>query len=533
MTKCVVWLSVIVCFLWIVALPVDAKKKNLPPKLIYVPHDNRPISDEQTAAVAERLGYEVVVPANNMLGDNDDFGNPDYLWSWLEGNAKNAEAAVLSADALLYGSLVGSRQHSYTTAEIIYRADKFIKFRKKFPKLRLYVFSSIMRTPKSGAASGHMEPPYYQSYGADIFRYTALNDKASTEKLTYREQKEQKFLQKLIPKNDLADWLGRREKNFAANEHLIDLTRQNTFDYFVLGRDDNAPFSQTHMESRNLIAYSQGLGREKFQNIAGIDEIGMLLLTRAINDLRHEIPFVYVKYNWGTGERTVPSYSDEPLSRSVIDEITTAGAMTVTSPEKADLVLMINTNPNGKTYEAAARNNTIALHEGTAYFAELVEEMTKKDYPVAVADVAYANGSDNGVMEELRKRGLLFKLRSYSGWNTATNSVGFAIGEGLLARHMDRAAINELLLTRYLDDWAYQGNVRNMVARQLTWLRGDGVYGRLDEKRNQVRARTVKMMTAFIEDNIMQIPAGYKLVVDFPWNRMFEANISWTNELTN
>lgn len=39
-------------------------------------------------------------------------------------------------------------------------------------------------------------------------------------------------------------------------------------------------------------------------------------------------------------------------------------------------------------------------------------------------------------MDELRDRGLLFKLRAYAGWNTPTNSTGFVIGEGMLAKHM-------------------------------------------------------------------------------------------------
>lgn len=514
----------------VTCMPTTAAKKKdpLPPQIIYVPHDNRPISDAQTAAVPEKIGFRVLVPPNEMLGDNDDLGDPERLWNWLYQHAKDANAAVISVDSLLYGSLVGSRQHDYTPEVLRTRAKRFADFRKKFPKLRLYAFSSVMRTPKNGEASGHMEPEYYYSYGADIFRYTALNDKADTEKLTYREQKEQKFLTKLIPQKYLSDWLGRREKNLSVNKMLIDLTRRNTFDYFLLGRDDNAPYSQTHRENRQLVAYGNGIGKEKFMSIAGIDEIGMLLLTRATNDIKRDIPFVYVKYNWGAGQRTVPSYSDESISASVADEITAAGGMPVTTPEKADLVLMVNTNPSGKTFEAAARSNTSNPHEGSAYFAELVKEHVEKKYPVAVADVAYANGSDNAMMNELKMRGLLFKLKAYSGWNTATNSTGFAIGEGLMARYMKQDAINELLLTRYLDDWAYQGNVRNTVARQLTWLRGDGVYGRLNEKRDIVAKRTAKMMTAFVNDNIMHIPDGYKLVIDFPWDRMFEANITWT-----
>ena len=61
----------------------------------------------------------------------------------------------------------------------------------------------------------------------------------------------------------------------------------------------------------------------------------------------------------------------------------------------------------------------------------------------------------------------------------AKSVTGFVLGEGMLTHRMKDDAIDDLLLTRYLDDWAYQANVRNTIARQLTWLRGDGVYGKV------------------------------------------------------
>ena len=497
-----------------------------PPKIIYIPHDNRPISDKQTAAVVQKLGYEVVVPPDNLLGSRQDLGHPEELWQWLEQNAADAKAAVISSDSMLYGSLVGSRKHEYTKEQIAERAARFQTFHTEHPQLKLYSFGSIMRTPRTGEASGHEEPEYYRNYGADIFRYTLLRDKQEVEGLTRREKKEYAFLAQLIPQKALGDWLGRRDKNYAASKQLIDLTRNNVFNYFVLGRDDNAPYSQTHLESRHLAEYGKSLGKSQFQTMAGIDEIGLLLLTRAVNDMRSEMPFVYVRYNWGRGEYTVPSYSDEHIRDSIADAIYAAGGMAVRSPEKADVVLLVNTNPNGKTYEANDRANNGTPREGTTYFADIVSEHVAKGYPVAIADIAYANGADNALMEELKNRGLLFKLRAYAGWNTATNSTGFVLGEGMLVKHMTNDAVDDLLLTRYLDDWAYQANVRNVMARQLTWLRGDGFYGSLDGKMQAVQYRSTRMLTRFVEDNLPPMRTLEELQVTFPWNRMFESDIT-------
>ena len=506
--------------------PCFARHKNVQvEKILYIPHDNRPISDKQTAEVAERLGYEVIVPPDELLGNRDELGYPGALWDWLQIHVSQAKAAVISADSMLYGSLVGSRKHEYSKEEVVERVHKFSQFRQENPKLSLYVFSSIMRTPRNGEASGSEEPDYYRTYGADIFRYSELSDKEEVKKLTYREQKEKAFLQELIPRKDLQDWLGRREKNFAANEELIKLSRKKTFDYLALGRDDNAPYSQTHKESRHLAEAGKDLDKSQFQAMAGIDEVGMLLLARAVNNMQHQIPRIYTRYNWGRGSDTVPAYSDEKIGDSISSAIMVAGGEPVNSPAQADFVMMVNTNPDGKTYEANDWGNDGEPREGTKYFAELIDEYVGKGYKVGVADIAYANGSDNALMEQLKDRNLLFKIKAYAGWNTPTNSTGFTIGAGMLTRNMDDTNVEELLLTRYLDDWVYQANVRNTMARQLSWLRGEGVYGNLDTKREAVSRRTQTMMGRFITKNLPAMSTLEDINVNFTWNRLFEADI--------
>jgi hypothetical protein len=521
----------LLCMLGMV-LPVSAAKADkaaVQKRIMFIPHDNRPISDEQTAEVVKKLGYEIVVPPDKMLGGRTDQGHPDELWAWAKENAKTVQAAVISSDSMLYGSLVGSRKHSYTKEEVLGRAQEFNELRDENPKLRLYVFGSIMRTPRSGEASGTEEPGYYRDYGSEIFRYTALADKKDSGGLTRREMKEYTFLQQLIPDKAMHDWMDRRAKNFAANEYMIDLTRQGKFDYFILGRDDNAPHSQTHKESRELGTYAAGLAQSQYQSMAGIDEIGLLLLSRAVNSERHDVPFVYVRYNWGSGGNTVPSYSDEKISDSIRAAIIAAGGLQVTSPDKADFVLAVNTNPNGKTGEANNRDNNGIVREGTKYFASIVEDYLNKGYPVGIADIAFANGADNALLSELKARDLLFKIRAYAGWNTATNSTGFVIGEGMMAAQMTDEARDQLLLRRYLDDWAYQANVRTVIGRQLGWLRGTGAYSSLDDKRIGIEARASRMMNEFAEDNMPPLNELSDLKVTFPWNRMFEADIETAN----
>lgn len=504
-----------------------AKKKVVKEKILYIPHDSRPIVNRQTIEILEKAGIEVIAPPVEILGNRDNLGDPDLLWDWLNKNIKqkNLIAAVISSDALLYGSLVGSRKHEYDADEILARADLLAEFRNKHKKIPLYVFGSIMRTPRTGLASGYEEPDYYRHYGANIFRLTELMDKQELEGLTQREIKEFNFLHKLIPARAIEDWMGRREKNFDANKKLIDYARNNTVDYLLLGRDDNAPYSQTHNEGRKLLEYGNRISSDKFLTTAGIDEAGLILLTRAVNKKSKTSPKIFIRYNMGQGGWTIPSYSDERLETSINAAISATGATSTEDLSGADFVLAVNTNPDGTTFEADNDINDGRARNGTKYFVDSVQDYVNRGNKVIVADVACANGSDNALMNQLRQRGLLFKIRAYSGWNTPTNSTGFALSEGILTARMNDNQVNELLLRRYLDDWAYQANVRKIGAARLNWIAGEGRYEFLNEKRDSAAENVSTLLIAFARNNLPAFTGSDNIRVRFPWNRMFEADI--------
>ncbi len=506
-------------------------------KIVFIPHDNRPISDEETADTIRQLGYEVIVPPDELLGSNDNLGDPDKLWKWLEDNTTvehkadkkppykplpGVKAVVLSGDSLIYGSLVGSRKHAISQSTLMERVQHFSDFKKDHPKVPMYVFSSIMRTPRTGEASGKEEPSYYFSYGTDIFRYTALLDKQEMEGLNRREQKELDFLTQLIPQEAIADWMSRRKKNLAVNKAMIDLAKSGTFSYFCLGRDDNAPYSQTHRESRALNEYAGKLGKTRFNNMAGIDEFGMLLLTRAVNDLEKKMPFVYVRYNMGEGGTVVPSYSDEAIDKTIRSHVIMAGGMYVTTPTRADLVLLVNTNPNGVTYEANDVDNTEKTDFSDKYFINMVDEELKAGHPVAIADIAYANGADNAMMGLLRDKNMLFKLQAYSGWNTPTNSTGYVLGQGMLVSRMSDNSRKKLLFTRYLDDWGYQANIRQNLNSVLWNFPGEGNGATLNEKKAAIENSASLRMRSFAKYNLPEFVDVKQIHVTMPWNRLFE-----------
>ena len=86
------------------------------------------------------------------------------------------KVAVISSDAMIYGSLVASRKHHIPKDLLLRRVKNIEKLHDTHPKMPIYVFSSIMRTPKDGASSGTEEPEYYVKYGQAIANYTKIDN---------------------------------------------------------------------------------------------------------------------------------------------------------------------------------------------------------------------------------------------------------------------------------------------------------------------------------------------------------------------
>ena len=499
-------------------------------KILYVPIDNRPCNLFQVTQVADKLGYEILTPPEEILGSKNFGGDPDKIWLWLDENAAFANYAVLSTDALLYGSLVASRVHDLTAEEILSRAERFKTFKEKFPWVKIYAFGTIMRTPRAASHSS-AEPEYFKTHAAAIFNYTALLDKQDTEKLSRGERKNLKKFNAEIPKEYLDDWFKRREKNFAANELFVEYTRAGVFDYFFLGCDDNAPFSQTHKESRQITESSVDLGKTVVQVTSGADELGMLMVARAINHDLGITPFVSVEYNEGTGAKTFPPYCNETIGTAIDAAIIAAGGLRIPAPERADLVIAVNTRKNGKTFAADDRKKNALKQRGDLKsFMKILKNFTAKNYPVAIADVAFSNGADNALMNQLEKNDLQFKIRAYGGWNTATNASGFLIGAGVLTKFMDERDVAELLITRYLDDWAYQANVRQEIFGASYGIAGKGDPLNLQEKLEPLEKLLNEKMLAFVAANL-KLPARWhleNLKFSLPWQRTFECDPRFT-----
>ena len=197
------------------------------------------------------------------------------------------------------------------------------------------------------------------------------------------------------------------------------------------------------------------------------------------------------------------------------------GAKETPKKEIADLILAVNTPYEGICLDSTSNENA---PYGSVYNKQFVKELASLtiEYPVALADISYANGADNGFMLELENRNLLSRFASYSGWNTGDNSIGFALAQGIMAAKMTEEDKNRLLKVRYLDDWIYQSNVRYRLALDIEKQNFNLKYD-LGKYYNKVLGAANTLFVKYVHHE--PVLTGTIYTVEFPWNRLFEVDI--------
>lgn len=494
--------------------------------ILYIPLDNRPVCLDYTVQTMQAAGWDVQTPPAEYIADDKRCGDPEQLFAWLEQHAKSSAAVVASSDALLYGGLVASRTHEIPLEVLQQRAERLVNLKSTHGGQTVYVFTTIMRSPKASAAP--VEPAYYKEWGPKLFRLGELEDKLELKQIRRREVRELADLRAEIPAEILEDLRTRRGNNIRATELLLHGVESGDFDYLLIGRDDTALFSQAHREARSMDILVNELPKEKIRFFAGADQLGMLLLSRASSRLQYKLPLINVTYAPGKGGATIPTYEDNTVAESAKQHIYAVGGFPARLRRHADLVLAVNTPANGVTLEASAAANSYTPSPETKSFVGKLAGLVEHGHQVAVADVKYGNGADNGLVKELFDRKMAYSLAAYGGWNTAGNSLGFALAQGLLYDMYAPKTQKKLLEIRYLDDWAYQANVRMQTYRELIWPNYWPNSGLDDEQREAAQRFITQEINVLTAPYMGDTAARYQFTL--PWSRMFEVKVESKNE---
>lgn len=480
--------------------------------ILLVPQDDRPVSLDYTVSTAQKAGYEVLTPPKAYLSGKNYQGSPDQVWQWVKQNIGRADCAVLSTDTLIYGGLVDSRKHNESLDTLMARENRIRQLHQSYPKVPIYAFGTIMRTPY--ASNSGVEPYYYASYGNALYRISGLQDKMDVGTITTDEAAELLSLKLTVPSEYLQDWFKRRTKNNTINRMLMKDTQNGTFTYFCEGHDDNSKNSQSAMEARYLGKASQKLSSKVYGSFPGADQLALLLIARYYNDSNNKHPSFASIYPLGRAEDTVPSYESQPIGKTIQEHIEAAGGV-VANKNTPDIVLAINT-PLSSTGESGQFSNYGMMKPSTTDFMNRIKEVMHRGIPVSIVDVYFANGSDNTLMSLLKQDNLLYQVTAYNGWNTASNTIGYAIAQAILAPEMSEQDHKDMLIEQYIDNWAYQANVRKNINR-LTELEHTNY-----KPTPAIKEEMIAQIQDFAKKKLDLNPATVS--ADFPWGRLFEIN---------
>lgn len=505
-------------------------------RILFIPLDDRPPCLQFT----ERMGLignaQVVAPPMELLGRFTTPGQSDKIISWLQQqDLKSFDAAIIALDMLAYGGLVGSRVHNVPYEQAQKRLDVMAILHKRAPSLKIYGQSVVMRLAPTADQKN-------EAYREKLARWAEISVRTDPE-----SKAETAKLEREIPAEGLANYKQARSRNLRINQLAIDLVRRGVIDYLLLTQDDAKPKGVHITDRETLIAETARLKlTEKIAVQPGADEVSMLLLARALNKHARFSPKIKAVYSSEKLSNTVMPFEDRPLRQTVSFHIKATGSQEVSDEREADVLYYVFAS----RFEAGRADS----------FADEIEQKISQKKRVIVADVdprGDVQGGDTPFTMALERRHLLPELSGYASWNTAGNTIGTALPQGvvftlaeakLLKQPIaapdiaDRiwTAQNWFLMHRVLDDYYFHNQIRakaNQYAKQV----GRSSTLMSDEMTNQVERYCLELLQKSFDELItnyehkradsmqktVRCTKPTALRFDLPWNRTFEAMIDF------
>lgn len=456
--------------------------------IAFIPIDNRPVCytlAQQIAAIDRDLA--LFLPPREMLGDLNRSADINGIFSWLK-KLENIDSIVVSLDTIAYGGLIPSRRSCETFEEIKNRMESFFALLRE-KNAKVYAFSSIMRISNNNI--NEEEKEYWSLYGEKIFKYSYELHKNAPDTDVKAD----------VPPEIIQDYLKTRQRNFEINKMYLNLSKQGVFETLVFSKDDCAKYGLNVGEAQVL---EESIRANALNALVktGADEIPLSLLSRALAGGRViKIAPVFTQKDY---TNRISKYEDVSVSDSVRGQIELAHCE-VADVSDADIILVVN---------------NFKQEQGELVMGVDVEgfdgEIELPQKPYLIADILNANGADNSFVKKFFEKQIDWdKFLGYAGWNTTGNTLGSALCCAIvkfLANNPDEAAFKKVQAVRFLDDWAYQANVRKALKSRF-------------DKPDVEALKT--LMQPF--EKTLQEKTGLDLSTtkySYPWNRFFEIEVS-------
>jgi hypothetical protein len=485
-----------------------------------IPVDGRPVVRAQVQKLVASAGSALHMPDVAQLGHFRTPADRSALAAWLEAQAPQVDGFVLSLDMLAYGGLVPSRFIDDSLDQLSAYLAPLAKLKARFPNKPIFAFAATMRMSNNNV--NEEEKTYWSDFGELIWRWSFLSDR-STQTGNADDRAAATEAEQAIPEAIRLDYLATRARNFALTEQALALVAQGVIDRLVLPQDDTAEFGFNIAERRQLEQQVAARGlQDRVAIYAGADEVMHTLCARMVAQLAG-LPtlsfFIHCSDPAHIG-RLRALYEDRPVLDAVACQVAAAGASLAPSAEQADVILAVHTSGTAQGDWAMQKPLPDPQALTADWLAQLAQWHTAGK-PLAVADLAYANGGDPAMLGALAGALPLNALAAYSGWNTASNSLGSLVAQCVLAQGNYHADANrEVLALRLLEDLMYQA-----VLRQAVRLGASESALDASALRQRVASVYISHANAWARGHAL----GWQVSdIALPWNRSFEIDLQLT-----
>ena len=480
--------------------------------LVAVTVDGRPAVRSQVQDLVACAGWTLRVPEVGALGHLRTPAPRDELRAWLLQQAPEADGFVLSLDMLVYGGLVPSRFIDDSLPSLLQRLDVVRELRAAAPGKPIYAFAATMRISNNDVAEE--EKAYWAEHGRRLWAWSYHGDRArqlgAADSAALALQAEA-----AVPTAVRENYLATRQRNLAVTRQALQLVRLGLIDRLVLPQDDTAEFGLNIAERRALQAEAAALGLvDRVAVYPGADEVMHTLCARMVGTLEQRPPLRVALAPSDPAHigRLRALYEDRPVLESVASQVQAVGAVLTPDRAQADVLLALHTQGTAQG-DWAMR---VALPQRVPvdpHWLGGLQDWQRSGRPLALADLAYANGGDPWLLEQQ-----LPPLSAYAGWNTASNSLGSVLSTSVLAwRRESQPTARRALALRLLEDELYQARWRQV-------LRDTVDEARLTAQELLTRARAIVIPPLNVWAAERRL--GWRVAdLRLPWDRSFEVEL--------
>jgi Protein of unknown function (DUF4127) len=479
--------------------------------ILFVPLDDRPCCLDMMERIAALASCRLLTPPRDCLGHFQRPGRPPEILDWLE-DQDSSLPLVGSIDMLTWGGLIASRHPDSDPDKAEDNFQRFCRIQEARTGKAL-VFKTLLRTAPTQTTPEEVdqaEQIVALSRMSFLFEKNRMGPQARSLQAAIDQ------LKSGISAHVLQRYLDVRERNHRFDSLVV--SKASLFDALLIAMDDCQTEGWNLLEKERLV--KQAVRAEASVDFyPGTDESAALLLARLL------APETGVEPVWGHTHLSLTQtrYEDRPLGALLNAQIQAGQLRQGRCSRKLFLYGRMGSQKEAAHQGKAGQTDSEAME----HFLQGLEQAINDGNSCVVADLAFANGGDLGLVEALIERGLASRLTGYSAWNTAGNTLGTALANLVLypeepTAEQDRSR-KILLWERLTDDAFYQSRFRFRLKKEL----GPGLTLADDELQTAHRLLTEEFHQ-FAEDlwtRLFPDEPVLPFTVKLPWGRLFEVAI--------